>query len=62
MRAVNSRVTGGEFRGREIFTPLNSVTHPMGSRERLALMNSIGAKRSFSGARVLDAYAGTGAL
>ena len=35
-------------------------THPMGERERLALFNMIASE--LVGARVLDAYAGSGAL
>ena len=52
-------ITGGEFRRRKIVTP-GGGTHPMGSRERLALFNSIGS--SLVGADVLDAYAGSGAI
>ena len=36
------------------------MTHPMGSREKLALFNMIGAE--LPGAAVLDAFAGSGAL
>lgn len=53
------RITAGKYRGREILTP-GAGTHPMGSRERLALFNSISA--SLPGAAVLDAFAGSGAL
>lgn len=52
-------ITGGEFRGRKIVTP-GGATHPMGSRERLALFNSIG--NTLADADVLDAYAGSGAI
>lgn len=57
---MNSAITGGEFRGRKLNSPKSSGTHPMGSRERLALFNMITGK--LAGATVLDAYAGTGAL
>lgn len=57
---LSVRVTGGELRGREILSPGVAKTHPMGARERLALFNMIGGE--VVEARVLDAYAGTGAL
>ena len=52
-------ITGGQYRGRKIFTP-GGKTHPMGSRERLALFNMLGEK--CAGAKVLDAFSGSGAL
>ena len=60
MNTANTRITGGEFRGRGIKSPNLEKTHPMGSRERLAILNSIGPE--IVGATVLDLYAGTGAL
>ena len=57
-----SRISGGEFRGRSILSPNSSETHPMGARERLALFNALGARKNLRGVRVLDTYAGTGAL
>lgn len=53
------KITSGKFRGREILTP-GGATHPMGERERLAMFNMIA--EILPGARVLDAYAGSGAL
>ena len=53
------RITSGEYKGRKIATP-GGGTHPMGERERLALFNMIA--KYLPGARVLDAYAGSGAL
>lgn len=52
-------ITAGRYRGRGILTP-GGATHPMGSRERLALFNILGGR--VTGARVLDAFAGSGAL
>ena len=52
-------ITGGEYGGRKIATP-GGATHPMGSRERLALFNKLTGK--FEGARILDVFAGSGAL
>lgn len=54
------KITGGEFSGREIKSPESTVTHPMGSRERLAIMNSIGP--DIKDKVVLDCFAGTGAI
>ncbi len=52
------KITSGIHRGRAISTPGNG-THPMGERERLALFNMLG---SLTGTRVLDTFAGSGAL
>lgn len=54
------RIISGDLRGRLIASPHSSHTHPMGSREKLALFNMIG--EYILGAKVLDAYAGSGAL
>lgn len=56
----NIRITSGEFRGRAIKSPRSDYTHPMGSREKIALFNMV-SEELFC-ARVLDAYAGSGAL
>ena len=56
----NIRITSGNLRGRSIKSPKSSLTHPMGSREKLALFNMISAY--LPSARVLDAFAGSGAL
>ena len=53
------KITSGIYRGREILTP-GSGTHPMGARERLALLNTISSY--LPEARVLDAFAGSGAI
>lgn len=50
-------ITSGKYKGRRIATP-GSATHPMGSREKLALFNMV----SVEGLSVLDAFAGSGAL
>lgn len=52
-------IIGGKFGGRSILTP-GGATHPMGSRERLALFNMLAGR--VEGASVLDIYAGSGAL
>lgn len=72
------RITSGAYRGRRLSAPgekranrggalsvsgekyvNRGGTHPMGDRERLALFNSLG---DLTGKRVLDLFAGTGAL
>jgi len=53
------RITGGEFGSRTIATP-GGDTHPMGDRERLAIFNSLAD--TIHDARVLDMFAGSGAL
>ena len=54
------RVIGGMYGGRKLDTPPGDKTHPMGERIRNALFNSLGD--SLKGARVLDIFAGTGAV
>lgn len=56
----NIKITSGKFRGRAINSPNLKTTHPMGAREKLALLNMI--SEYLPGANVLDAYAGSGAL
>lgn len=57
---MNVRIISGRFGGRKIHAPDNSRTHPMSERIRNAMFNSIGTK--VQGARVLDVFAGTGAI
>ena len=56
------RVIAGKYGGRKIDAPGldNSRTKPMGERIRNALFNKIGDE--IEGARVLDAFAGTGSV
>ncbi len=54
------RIIAGSLGGRKIETPDGKKTHPMSERIRNALFNSIGDE--IGGARVLDAFAGSGAL
>lgn len=53
------RIVAGEFRGRELATPAGGVTRPTAARAREALFSILA---DVSGARVLDLYAGSGAL
>lgn len=54
------RIIAGELRGRRILVPDRSTVRPTGDRAREALFDILGS--AVVGARVLDAYAGTGAL
>lgn len=65
------KITAGEFKGRNLKTPVTGATHPMGSREKLALFNTLISVFSASDAlggrlenvnSVLDCYCGSGAL
>ena len=53
------RLISGEFGGRYLEAPDTSRTHPMSERIRGALFNMLG---DLEGLRVLDAFAGTGAI
>ena len=59
------QIISGIYKNKKILSPLDSRTHPMGSREKLALFNSLTSllpNNSFIGLSVLDVFAGTGAL
>lgn len=56
------RITGGEHRSRTLEAPRGSATRPTSDRVREALFAILGSAREFVGLRVLDLYAGTGAL
>jgi 16S rRNA (guanine966-N2)-methyltransferase len=53
------RVVAGELRGRKLVAPAGGGTRPTADRVREALFSILG---DVSGARVLDLYAGSGAL
>jgi 16S rRNA (guanine966-N2)-methyltransferase len=53
------RVVAGEFKGRRLHAPRGAGTRPTADRVREALFSMLG---DVSGARVLDLYAGSGAL
>lgn len=57
---MNVRVISGIYGGRVLDAPDRRSTHAMSERARNALFNSIRAE--LSGARVLDAFAGSGSL
>lgn len=54
------RIISGIYKNREILSPFDKKTHPMGDREKLALFNML--LPFLSDANVLDAFAGSGAL
>jgi 16S rRNA (guanine966-N2)-methyltransferase len=53
------RIIAGSLGGRQFASPHGNRTHPMSDKVRGALFNALG---DISGLRVLDAFAGTGAL
>lgn len=57
---MNIRIISGRFGGRIIEGSSTNRTHPMGERIRNSLFNIISAE--VEGARVLDAFAGSGSL
>ena len=59
------RIVGGEFRGRPIAAPNHAGLRPTSDRVREAIFNVLAhgiADFSLDGAKVLDLFAGTGAL
>ena len=57
------RIIAGEFRGRPIEAPKGRDTRPTTDRVRESLMSMVySARGGFEDARVLDAFAGSGAL
>jgi 16S rRNA (guanine966-N2)-methyltransferase len=58
------RIVGGEFRGRPLATPHSDAIRPTTDRTREALFNILAHRfaEKLDGARVLDLFAGTGAL
>ena len=57
------RIISGEFRGRPLKSLKGDSTRPTTDRVREALMSSLtSARGTLQGARVLDAFAGSGAL
>lgn len=58
------RVVGGEFRGRALATPRSDAIRPTSDRTREAVFNVIAHRYPdrLDGGRVLDLFAGTGAL
>jgi 16S rRNA (guanine966-N2)-methyltransferase len=56
------RITGGTLRSRALKAPKGQATRPTTDRVREALFAILASAGAIEGARVLDLYAGTGAL
>ena len=56
------RVVAGELRGRRINAPKGKKTRPTTDKAREATFNALGSLDAVIGARVVDAFAGSGAL
>ncbi len=57
-----TRIIAGVVGGRTLRTPRGSKTRPTSDRVREALFSALAARDILAGARVLDLYAGSGAL
>jgi len=57
-----TRIVGGIWGGRRLVTPPGETTRPTSEKVRAALASSLYATGGLDGARVLDLYAGSGAL
>ena len=60
--AKGIRVVAGTARGRRLASPPGDATRPTPNRVREAMFNSLYSLGVLEGARVVDLYAGTGAL
>ena len=56
------RIVGGALKGRRFPAPRGKGTRPTSERVREALASALEARGAIAGARVLDLFAGTGAL
>ncbi len=56
------RITSGRFRGRALDTPVGTATRPTMERTRAAILSMVTARMFLDGTRVLDLFAGSGAL
>lgn len=56
------RIIGGAFGGRRLDAPAGTATRPSASRVREGVASALDARGLFTGARVLDLFAGSGAL
>ncbi|HSF97603.1 MAG TPA: 16S rRNA (guanine(966)-N(2))-methyltransferase RsmD, partial [Ornithinibacter sp.] len=57
-----TRIIAGAVGGRTLRTPPGSGTRPTSDRVREALFSALDAREAVAGSRVLDLYAGSGAL
>jgi 16S rRNA (guanine966-N2)-methyltransferase len=56
------RIVGGEWRGRPLAAPGDRGIRPTADRTRESVFNILAHRRSFDGLRVVDLFAGSGAL
>ncbi|MEO5975268.1 MAG: 16S rRNA (guanine(966)-N(2))-methyltransferase RsmD [Ilumatobacteraceae bacterium] len=56
------RIVAGELRGRQIIAPKGTVTRPTTDKARQATFNALGSLNTIIGAKVVDLFAGSGAL
>jgi 16S rRNA (guanine966-N2)-methyltransferase len=56
------RIVGGVLRGRRLEAPASRATRPTSDRVREAIASALEARSALVSARVLDLFAGTGAL
>jgi 16S rRNA (guanine966-N2)-methyltransferase len=56
------RIVGGRLRGRALVAPASGAIRPTTDRTRESLFNILGNLIDFEGLRVIDLFAGTGAL
>jgi 16S rRNA (guanine966-N2)-methyltransferase len=56
------RVVGGSARGRRLVAPPGERTRPTGDRARESIFNALWSRGVLDGARVVDLFAGSGAL
>jgi|SRR5688500_7783217 16S rRNA (guanine966-N2)-methyltransferase len=56
------RIVGGRLGGRRLRTPIGSATRPTAERVREAVASLLEARGAIAAGRVLELYAGTGAL
>ena len=61
-RSEMTRIIAGMLRGRRVHTPKGSATRPTSDRIREAVFSALAAREGLAGARVLDLFAGSGAL
>jgi len=57
-----TRIIAGQARGRRLQVPAGTMTRPTSDRAREGLFSSLQSLSDVDGARVLDLYAGSGAL
>lgn len=56
------RIVAGRFRGRPLAAPKSDAIRPTADRTRESLFNILAARAGMDGLRVIDLFAGTGAL